>query len=229
MIFFHGFGDSARGFVSQLPALLGIPSMRYILPTAKSQGGMRSWLAGLGAGGAGESIGYAHHLLRQELARGVSGDRLFVGGFSQGGSVAVRAAMSFPDARLGGCVAASTFLGEGPLSVAEANSRTPTLCCHGDADPAVPVGSGEALAATLRSRGLPAELRVYPGMGHAYCAQEAADVRSWLQRRVLAADGGTDLEKLSARELKALLLEAGASVVGCFEKGDLLERARQML
>ncbi|CAK0857138.1 unnamed protein product [Prorocentrum cordatum] len=111
LVFFHGFGDSARGFVGQLPSLLGVPSARYVLPTARLQGGMRSWFASMGPGGAEESVRYAHHLLRQELQRGVPADRLFVGGFSQGGSVAVRAALSFPDAALGGCVAASTFLG----------------------------------------------------------------------------------------------------------------------
>lgn len=38
-IFLHGFGDSARGFVSQLPNLLQLPSVRYVLPTAPSLGG----------------------------------------------------------------------------------------------------------------------------------------------------------------------------------------------
>eukprot|EP00439_Symbiodinium_sp_Y106_P066337 s1222_g10.t2 len=42
-IFLHGFGDSGRGFVSQLPNLLSLPSVRYVLPTAPSLSGMRSW------------------------------------------------------------------------------------------------------------------------------------------------------------------------------------------
>lgn len=229
LVFFHGFGDSARGFVGQLPSLLGMPSTRYVLPTARLQGGMRSWFAGMGPGGADDSIRYAHHLFRQELERGVPGDRLFVGGFSQGGSVAVRAALSFGDAALGGCVAASTFLGEGPPQVAEVNRRLPVLCCHGLADSAVPARSGEALVSALRALGAPTDWRTYAGMGHAYCAEEAADVRRWLQRRTLLAGGGAGLARLSAREIKALLLEAGVSTLGCLEKSDFLERARQLL
>lgn len=38
-IFLHGFGDSGRGFASQLPNLLQVPTLRYVLPTAPSMGG----------------------------------------------------------------------------------------------------------------------------------------------------------------------------------------------
>ena len=33
------------------------------------------------------------------------------------------------------------------------------------------------------------------------------------------------LEAMSAKELKALLLQRGVSTLGCFEKSELLERA----
>jgi len=233
-IFLHGFGDSARGFVSQLPNLLQVPALRYILPTAPSRGGvMRSWFGSIGGAIDTRIRDYVHHLIRGELARGVPGKRIFVGGFSQGGCVAVNAALSFPDTALGGCVAASTFLsppgvavGLG-LTIAEANRQLPVLCCHGDADPAVPVASGETLAKALRERGVPTDLRIYPNMGHAYCPGEAADVASFLQKRMLLAEGAMGMRQLSARRLKSLLQEVGVSTVGCFDKNDFLERAVQ--
>jgi len=233
-IFLHGFGDSARGFVSQLPNLLQLPALRYILPTAPSRGGvMRSWFGSVGGAEDTRTMDYVHHLIRVELARGVQAKRVFVGGFSQGGCVAVNAALSFPDTALGGCIAASTFLsppgvavGLG-LTIAEANRRLPVLCCHGDADPAVPLASGEALVKALRERGVPTELRIYPRMGHAYCPGEAADVASFLQKRMLLAEGAMGLQQLSARRLKSLLQEMGVSTVGCFDKDDFLERAVQ--
>lgn len=233
-LFLHGFGDSARGFAGQLPNLLRLPEVRYLLPTAPSAGGMNSWFsfAGGAAGGARRSVEYTHHLIRQELQRGVPGKKIFVGGFSQGGSVAVKAALSFPDAALGGCVAASTFLnmggGSSDLDVAAVNSRTPLLCVHGEADPVVPLSSGQNLVAAVRSKGVPAELRTYPGMAHAYCPEEAADVANFIRKRLQIPSDDSELLELSARELKAILVEAGASTVGCFEKADLLERARQV-
>ena len=39
LIFLHGFGDQARGFVSALPTLLKLPEVRYVLPTAPQLGG----------------------------------------------------------------------------------------------------------------------------------------------------------------------------------------------
>ncbi|CAJ1405409.1 unnamed protein product [Effrenium voratum] len=228
-IFLHGFGDSGRGFASQLPNLLQVPTLRYVLPTAPSMGGMRSWF-GMGPGATSESIAYVHSLVRQQLARGVPADKIFLGGFSQGGCVAVRAALSFPQ-RLGGCVAASTFLsfgGRSPVTIAEPNRRLPVLCVHGEADGAVPLSSGQELTSTLRSQGVTVDFKSYPGMGHAYCPEEAADVAAFLRqrlRRPSVGGGRKSLEKLTAKELKALLMDAGISTIDCFEKNDLVEKA----
>ncbi|CAE7944559.1 estA, partial [Symbiodinium sp. KB8] len=182
------------GFVSQLPNLLSLPSVRYVLPTAPSLSGMRSWfttaamMGGASVGGEAvrESIEYVHVLIRREIARGIPSEKIFVGGFSQGGCIAVQAALSFPDAPLGGCVAASTFLslGGGPQSVqvAAINRRLPVLGVHGEADGAVPLSSGQSLVDTLRQQGIQAEFRSYPGMGHAYCPEEARDVSGFVAR-----------------------------------------------
>lgn len=237
-IFLHGFGDSARGFVSQLPNLLQLPSVRYVLPTAPSLGGMRSWFTQAALGGAApssvavqESVNYVHHLIRQQLARGVPGKKIFVGGFSQGGCIAVQAALSFPDATLGGAVAASTFLslggGRSPVTLSDANRRLPVLGCHGEADGVVPMSAGRNLVETLRSQGVPAEFKSYPSMGHTYCPEEARDVTDFLSQR-LKRDP-RELAAMSAKELKALLLENGISTLGCFEKADLLERASALV
>eukprot|EP00913_Durusdinium_trenchii_P001239 g1142.t1 len=178
-IFLHGFGDSARGFASQLPNLLQMPQMRYVLPTAPSLGGMRSWFTPAALGGGGESVAvkesveYVHELIRQEITRGVRPGQIFVGGFSQGGCVAVRAALSFPDASLGGAVAASTFLSmsRSPEAVSIAEPNRPDA---GNADGAVPSLAGKQLVEQLRNQGVPAEFKSYPTMGHAYCPEEPA-------------------------------------------------------
>lgn len=248
-VFLHGLGDSARGFAGQLPNLLEAPELRYVIPTAPSTPGfgVRSWFdfAAMMAGGrAGmsdpsramadvdnsamrSSIDYCHSLIRKEISRGVVPGRIFVGGFSQGGCLAVRSALEFPDATLGGCLAVSTFLGsQERLPISAANARLPVLVCHGEADSVVPLTEGRRLQELLRKKGLPAEFRSYPGVNHAYCQEEARDVQRFLRRRLAAQAGEPGLRKMSARELKALLASLGAETAGCFDKDDLLERAR---
>jgi len=236
IIFFHGFGDSARGFASQLPSLLQMKSLKYILPTASTMPGtgMRSWglpgSMGISAAGSIErSQEYAHHLIREELARGTPSKSIFLGGFSQGGCVATRSALSFPDAPLGGCIAASTFLGGPSVPIATSNSRLPVLCCHGDADTVVPPSSAQELADNLRAQSVPVDLKIYPGMSHAYCPAEAADVSGFIQQRLLLSGGMQGLRDMSARDLKSLLVRCGASTAGCYDKADLLQRAEEVL
>ena len=79
---------------------------------------------------AGTAVAYVHALIRREMARGVPAARIVVGGFSQGGLVATRAALSFADAPLGGALALSTFFGDERAAVAPANERLRVLVCR---------------------------------------------------------------------------------------------------
>ena len=96
--------------------------------------GMRSWFTAAAMGGAApgsaavrESVSYVQQLIGREIARGTAAERIFVGGFSQGGCIAVQAALGFAEAKLGGVVAASTFLRMGgprsEVHVAPVNRR----------------------------------------------------------------------------------------------------------
>jgi len=252
IVFLHGLGDTAQGWASLLPEMLPLPGMRYVLPTAEAlpvagasitswfdegvlnsltnAAAMNNLMATVGSQVMQKSINYCHHLLRAELERGIVSERLFLGGFSQGGCVAVRAALSFPDATLGGCVAASTFLGSAAdLPVADANRRLPILSCHGDADEVVPLAAGQGLVDELRRRELPAEWRTYPGMGHTSCQEQAVDIRRFIHRRLVVAEGDSGLSKRKARDLKILLREMGVDASGCYERADLLALARAAL
>jgi len=252
IVFLHGLGDTAQGWASLLPGMLPLPGMRYVFPTAEAlpfagasitswfdagvltsltdAGAMRNLMANVGPQVMQRSIDYCHHLLRVEMKSGIASERLFLGGFSQGGCVAVRAATSFPDAALGGCVAASTFLGSAAdFPVADANQRLPILCCHGEVDGTVPLAAGQDLADTLRTRGKPTEWRTYAGMGHTSCQEQAVDIRRFIQGRLVAEEGACGLSKRKARDLKILLRQMGVDTSGCYEKADLLERARVAL
>mmetsp|Transcript_48523 Transcript_48523/g.89082 ORF Transcript_48523/g.89082 Transcript_48523/m.89082 type:complete len:621 (-) Transcript_48523:31-1893(-) len=243
VIFLHGFGDSARGLASNVPRLLQLPEMRFVLPTAKITAGgvfsMTSWFdadAMVSSGGMNvanwvmqDSIDYVHHLIRVEMDRGVPSDRIFVGGFSQGGCAAVRAALSFPDGPLGGCFALSCFLGDSFPPIADANKKLRVLNCHGQADPIVPPSEGSRLCMVLEGRGIKVTGLTYPNMGHASSPEEAQDVRRFLKQRLVAQGGPEILEKLTESELKPLLEEMGINVKDCADQSEMRERAKYWL
>ena len=289
LILLHGFGDSGGGFISSMGGpLIAMDGLRVVFPSAPrvAMGGfpVSSWLAT--SGGAQDpramlraddamaqaAVDYVHALVRREISRGVPAERIVVGGFSQGGLVAMRAALSFPDAPLGGCLALSTFFGADEAAVAPANAGLRVIVAHGAADGVVPPTEARRTEACLRRLAplTAVDVRMYDGMGHASCDAEAADLRAFLRTVVesppphapsaaaaaaatatatASSDGvaapatpraqaqGDDaarrpheaeLERMSAGELKALLRREGVPTADCFEKSDLLARARDV-
>merc|ERR1712224_1033190 len=123
---------------------------------------------------AQQAVQYIHELIRREVIRGVPAERIVVGGFSQGGLVAIRAALSFPDASLGGALAMSTFFGADGASVAAANERLRVLVAHGNADGMVPPAEGRRVETCIRRVAPLADVqcKLYDAMGHATCPEE---------------------------------------------------------
>jgi len=162
VILLHGFGDAGAKFLGEtLSVLTKIEDVRLLLPQApveQLQGeALQSWYLPTNGqwvvddGIAAPAIAYVHAMIRREVARGVPPHQIVVGGFAQGGSCGVRAALSFPDAPLGGAVALSSFFGSNAAAVAPANRRLKVLVCHGKEDELVPFSEGERTASVLRS------------------------------------------------------------------------------
>eukprot|EP00435_Cladocopium_sp_Y103_P051342 s2001_g15.t3 len=127
VIFLHGFGDqNAQFLVDTLQPMLNIQGLRLILPQAPEETlqnqKLQSWFLPIN----GQWIiddrvsqpisAYLHAMIRREIARGVAAHKIVVGGFAQGAGCALRAALSFPDAALGGSVALSGFFGDPSVS-----------------------------------------------------------------------------------------------------------------
>ena len=68
--------------------------------------------------GTTESISYITDLISKEVESGIPVDRIVVGGFSQGGHIALRTALQHPT-KLAGCAAMSTWLEPTPFEVSE--------------------------------------------------------------------------------------------------------------
>lgn len=208
LILLHGFGDTGSGFISQMGGpMVAMDGLRVIFPSApramfgnfpvsswldlpSGQGGMAGGMAAAASmmradsGAVQSAVNYVHALIRREIARGVPAERIVVGGFSQGGLVALRAALSFPDCPLGGALALSTFFGADSAVVAPANERLPLFVAHGEDDPIVPKAEGQRIVQCM-ARVAPSsrvEFQSYAGMAHASCPEEVRDVRAFVER-----------------------------------------------
>eukprot|EP00850_Spirogloea_muscicola_P025144 SM002292S07431 [mRNA] locus=s2292:731:1758:- [translate_table: standard] len=120
-------------------------------------------------------------------AQGIAADRVFLGGISQGGSLAVAAALSYPQ-RLAGAANFSGWLAApvpDPLG-AEA-AKTPVLWCHGDKDNVVTFRAGKTGAKALAQRGLPVTFKAIAGLGHTVSLEELDVLKEWMQQCLLGA------------------------------------------
>jgi len=199
VIWLHGLGADGHDFEPLVPELeLAGRGVRVILPHAPRQpvtlnGGMvmRAWydiydmtLARIDEAGIRRSVSAVQDLIRAELAQGIDGRRIVLAGFSQGGVIAVQAALSFGLA-LGGVLSLSSYVALPQALAAEqtpANRHLPVFIGHGDEDSVVPPVLAEQAAGLLASQGHPVEKHTY-SMGHSLCAAEIGHVKDWLQDR----------------------------------------------
>lgn len=92
-----------------------------------------------------DAIAYIHDLIREQIKnKGIKPEKIIVGGHGQGGFLAARAALSFPDAPLGGLWIIAGFLGGVKVDVAPVQQGLKVLFTHGDLDPIVPLAVAEA-------------------------------------------------------------------------------------
>ena len=202
VVWLHGLGADGHDFEPIVPWLKwpAAPAIRFVFPHAPVRpvtvnGGMqmRAWydIRGLqidrdqDEAGILESIGLASRLVQRERDRGIEPGRIVVAGFSQGGAIAVQAALRYPE-KLAGVIALSTYLLIEQRLVQErheANSDLPVFYGHGSSDPVVPPVLGEHAVDALRGMGHDVEAHTYP-MQHAVCPEEIAHIAGWLQKRL---------------------------------------------
>jgi phospholipase/carboxylesterase len=201
VIWMHGLGADGWDFVpivKELPLPEGL-SLRFIFPHAPMRavtinGGnvMRAWydiamtdIARLpDERGIRESQAQVNALIAREESRGVPADRIVLAGFSQGGAIALQAALRHPK-KLAGVMALSTYLTLADTLAAEAspaNRDTPILMAHGTQDPVVPLKLAASSRDKLVELGWKVEWREYP-MPHSVCMEEVEEIAGWLADR----------------------------------------------
>ena len=80
-----------------------------------------------------------HQLIAKEEKCGIPANRIVLGGFSQGGALALYSGLTYPKA-LGGIIGLSCWLPKHEQVLQNLNNKDiPVLQCHGDSDPIVMV------------------------------------------------------------------------------------------
>ena len=202
VIWLHGLGADGNDFVPIVPELQLPPGLavRFIFPhapvrpvTINNGMVMRAWydIRELSASGAADEAGIRDSaailakFIQRERDAGVAANRIVVAGFSQGGAIALHAALRHPE-RLAGVMALSTYLPLRSTLAAEAskaNRDLPILMCHGRFDPVLPMQLGTASRDLLRAEGYGVEWKEYP-MQHQVCLEEIQDIAAWIRCRV---------------------------------------------
>jgi len=202
VIWLHGLGADGHDFEPIVPELrlAGHLDLRFVFPhapvrevTLNAGIAMRAWydIVTLDRSGpqdeAGilESVDLVNELVEREIARGLPRERIVLAGFSQGGAIALHAALRERE-RYAGLMGLSTWLPlEASFDAEVARSESsqprdlPVFLAHGSYDPMLPLALGEHTRDVLAAAGFRPEWHSYP-MAHAVCAEEIRDIRAWL-------------------------------------------------
>jgi phospholipase/carboxylesterase len=192
VIWLHGLGADGHDFEPIVPELELQQPVRFVFPHAPvrpvtiNQGlRMRAWYDIFQFRGGPEDAAGVH--ASQKLVEALieeqrlPSDRIVLAGFSQGGAIVLHTALRHRE-RLAGVLALSTYVPLAATLAAEraaANAELPIFMAHGQFDDIIPLERAEQSRRLLESLGYPVRWRAYP-MPHSVCAQEIADISSFL-------------------------------------------------
>jgi phospholipase/carboxylesterase len=199
VIWLHGLGADGHDFEPIVPELKLAKPVRFVFPHAPvrpvtiNQGmRMRAWYDIFQFGGGTEddagiraSQRLVEELIAKEKKKGLPAEKIVMAGFSQGGAIALQAALRYPE-RLAGVLALSTYL---PLAASlrsersPANQGIPIFMAHGTYDDIISLRRAEESHNLLEAAGYPVEWHEYP-MPHSVCAEEIANIAAFLARIV---------------------------------------------
>jgi lysophospholipase-2 len=228
LIFLHGLGDTPAGWTSlqstlslMRPNLAGGENLQYIFPPAPSigitiNGGMEmpgwfdlyDWPIALNARDDREGILQAIAQVEKEVEklqeRGIPKSRIVVGGFSQGGAIALETVYRSSE-RFCACVALSGWLTlREDLVVSDEAKKTPLFWGHGEYDDKVLFEHQFFGVKKLREQGVQATEKAYE-MGHESDPEEMNDMAAFLDSVLFgeAKDAKAQAEERLAQEAAA--------------------------
>jgi phospholipase/carboxylesterase len=203
VIWMHGLGASAHDF-AQLPTELNLPAhinIRFIFPNAPLRAvtinnglKMPAWfdiksltdLDNEDAQGISDSQAKIEQLIAQQIDQGIKAERIFLGGFSQGGAVALLTGLKYKK-QLAGIISLSGYL---PLAHSQDKNiydenirKLPIFWGHGTIDSVVPILLGEKSKSILEKLGYDVDWHTYP-IAHQVSLQEIQDIQRWITKQI---------------------------------------------
>jgi thioredoxin len=189
LLLVHGYGADERdlgGLLSYLD-----PEGRFLTVLPRGPVAAPPGFAWFDPVGGADDVTFASSLdalddLLDEVCTANGKDRAdaIVGGFSQGGGLAVALGLRRSDRPHPLAVLAmSAMTPDGVDFDWDAAKTVPVLVQHGTDDPLIPVSRGRALAASLMDHGVPVVYQEYP-MGHAVALESIQAAKSWLNEVV---------------------------------------------
>lgn len=204
VLFFHGSGDTGRGIRQWVKFLLGndmaFNQIQVVYPTAPLRpytpmGGEQSnvWFDRLGINPDvpehKESLDYIGDemtkYIKLEVAKGISLNRIIIGGFSMGGCLSLHLAFRYiPE--VAGVFALSSFLNKNSLvyneleAVNDNRLNIPLFMCHGDRDDLVPIEWGENTYQNLLNLGIKAQFNQIKNTQHELKKDEMKKLSEWI-------------------------------------------------
>lgn len=204
LIFLHGLGDSGQSWLELVKQTIQRPHLKYVFPTAPvqpvtlNQGlEMNAWFDVYGLSpnsetderGIKASSDSLLKLVQDEVRNGTPVERIILGGFSQGGVIAMHAAMNASGScRFAGLIALSTWMPMRQkfneyLKEKEKKLDMPIFIGHGDYDDVILSKSANLSEQALKDSGFKnVELKIYKGMPHAVCEEEMTDVDQFIDK-----------------------------------------------
>lgn len=191
IILLHGLGADMQDLAGIAEAMEGSTRVRWLFPNAPLRsvtlnGGalMRAWYdvygfdgaAGEDSDGLAAMAGALGALLAAERAR--SSRPIVLGGFSQGGAMALYTALHAGES-VASVLALSAYLPRKDLLPAAAADSPTIFMAHGAFDPIIPLDLARHCFKLLEARGYHGLWREY-AMGHTIIGEELADVERFL-------------------------------------------------
>lgn len=198
VIWLHGLGASGHDFVPVVP-MMRRSNTRFVFPHAPQRPVtinmgyvMPAWYDIISLDESPdreppaqviETTKQIHALIEDQIAQGISPKKIILGGFSQGGAIALHAGVRFPQT-LGGIMILSAYEVRADSREAEqlrSNMETPMLFCHGVQDAVVPMRRGRAAYEAYATSERACQWHEYP-MGHEVCIEELTVIADWFQK-----------------------------------------------
>ncbi|KAL5376100.1 hypothetical protein DPSP01_010692 [Paraphaeosphaeria sporulosa] len=137
-----------------------------------------------------KSRDYFHSLIDAEVAKGIPAHRVVVGGFSQGGAMALFSGTTYKE-QLGGIFGLSCYLLlqkriKDLIPESSPNQKTPIFMGHGDSDQVVAYKYGKMSSDALTEMGYNVDFRTYKGLVHSADEEELDHLEAYLTQQLPA-------------------------------------------